>query len=71
MYIDKATIYFSSRKQFCEKTNALPVLPRGLGQIETYFSPKLPDYFIQGWEKTFRTDPLYHRLPSGCRNVRP
>ena len=51
MYIDKSTIYFSNGKQFCGKTIVLSVLPMSLGTIEKSFSPKLPDYFIQGARK--------------------
>jgi hypothetical protein len=57
MYINKSTIYFSNRKQFCRKTIVLPVvlpvLPRSLGKIEKSFSPKLTDYFIQGVRKEY------------------
>ena len=48
MYIDETTIYFSDGKFFCRKTIVLSVLHRSLGKIEKSFSPKLPDYFIQG-----------------------
>jgi hypothetical protein len=63
MYINKSTIYFSNRKQFCRKTIVLPVvlpvLPRSLGKIEKSFSPKLTDYFIQGVRKMTVESVLY------------
>ena len=63
MYIDKATIYFSNGKQFFGKTIMLPVLPtRSLGKIEKSFSPKLPDYFIQGVRKTCLCSHLYKKV---------
>ena len=43
MYIDKSTIYFYNGKHACSLS-----LPRSRGKIEKSFSPKLPDYFIQG-----------------------
>jgi len=34
-----------------EKTRVVLVLPRSLGKIETSFSHKLTDYFIEGLRK--------------------
>ena len=58
MFIDKSTIFFSNGKQFCGKTFVLPVLPRSLGKIEKSFSPKLPDYFIQGVRNIMSMDTI-------------
>ena len=58
MFIDKSTIFFSNGKQFCGKTFVLPVLPRNLGKIKKSFSPKLPDYFMQGVRNIMSMDTI-------------
>ena len=47
MYIDKSTIYFSNRKQFCGKKRLCCLSNPRIWVRQRKISPKLPDLFIQ------------------------
>ena len=46
MYTDYSRLDLSNGRQFYEKTFVYLVIPRSMGKIEKYVSPKLTDYFI-------------------------
>jgi hypothetical protein len=67
MYTEWSRIYLNNGRQFCEKMLVYHVIPRSMGKIEKYVSPKLTDYFIHGVRKWYASPKLTDYIIHGVR----